>query len=206
ALSNEYSRQVRMMLERVFGVGRVEAMVTVQLNFESIEEVVKAFEAPTPRGGIPRSEQVLEETFSGSGLPAFDGGVPGVESNIPGYPGLVPAGESEFSRFESIINYEINEIQTRRQVPPGAIRSISVGVWIDGELTDEQEQSIANTLASALGLDPSRGDQVIVASMPFASVETLAAASAPTAESAWGLPQPYALAVTALLAILALIY
>lgn len=203
ALSNEYSRQVRMMLERVFGVGRVEAMVTVQLNFESIEEVVKAFEAPTPRGGIPRSEQVLEETFSGSGLPAFDGGVPGVESNIPGYPGLVPAGESEFSRFESIINYEINEIQTRRQVPAGAIRSISVGVWIDGELTDEQEQSIANTLASALGLDPSRGDQILVDSMPFATAETLASAAAP-AEVAWTSLQWYLAAGAALLLIVAL--
>src|SRR5690606_10856200 len=134
------------------------------------------------------------------------GGVAGVESNVPGYLGVLPTGESDYSRMESIINYEINEIHTRRQVPPGAIRSISVGVWIDGNLSDEQEQSIANTLASALGLDPSRGDQVIVASMPFASVETLAAASAPTADSAWGLPQPYALAVAALLAILALIY
>lgn len=205
ALSNEYSRKIRTVLEGLFGAGRVEAMATVQLNFESVEEVVKAFEAPNGRSGIVRSEQIFEESFSGFGQPP-GGGVAGVESNVPGYLGVLPTGESDYSRMESIINYEINEIHTRRQVPPGAIRSISVGVWIDGNLSDEQEQSIANTLASALGLDPSRGDQVIVASMPFASVETLAAASAPTADSAWGLPQPYALAVAALLAILALIY
>lgn len=204
ALSNEYSRQIRTILEGLFGVGRVEAMATVQLNFESIEEVVKAFEAPNGRSGIVRSEQIFEETFSGSGQPPA--GVAGVESNVPGYVGVVPPGESDYSRMESIINYEINEIHTRRQVPPGAIRSVSVGVWIDGDLTDEQEESIANTLASALGLDPTRGDQVIVASMPFASVDALAAASSQAAEAAWGLPAPYALAAAALLAIIALLY
>lgn len=206
ALGNELTRQIRSMLESVFGVGRVEVMATVRLNFESVEEVVKAFEAPNGRSGIVRSEQLFEEFFNGTGQPpTATGGVPGVESNIPGYVGTLPAGESEYSRTESIVNYEINEIQTRRQVPPGAIRSISVGVWIDGNLTDEQELSLANSLAAALGLDPQRGDQVIVDSIPFASVETLATAG-PAGETAWGLPQPYALAAAALLAILALLY
>lgn len=205
ALSSEYSRQIRSMLESVFGVGRVEAMVTVQLNFESVEEVVKAFESPSGRGGIPRSEQVLEESFSGSGLPGLGQGVPGVESNVPGYAGLLPAGDSEYSRFESIVNYEINEIQTRRQVPAGAIRSISVGVWIDGDLSDQQERAIANTLASALGLDPNRGDQILVDSMPFATVETLAAAAAPPVDLLLGMPRSYALAAGVLLALLLLV-
>ena len=50
-------------------MGRVEAMATVRLNFESIEEVVKAFEAPNGRSGIVRSEQLFEEFFSGTGEP-----------------------------------------------------------------------------------------------------------------------------------------
>src|SRR5690606_1177238 len=129
ALSNEYSREIRTAPEGLFGAGRVEAMATVQLHFESVEEVVKAFEAPDGRSGIVRSEQIFEESFSGFGQPP-GGGVAGVESNVPGYLGVLPTGESDYSRMESIINYEINEIHTRRQVPPGAIRSISVGVWI----------------------------------------------------------------------------
>jgi len=205
ALSNEYSRQIRSMLERVFGVGRVEAMVTVRLNFESVEEVVKAFEAPNGRSGIPRSEQILEETFSGVGQPLVDGGVPGVESNVPGYTGILPTGESEFSRFESIVNYEINEIQTRRMVPAGAIRSMSVGVWIDGNLSDEQERAIANTLSSALGLDPARGDQILVDSMPFATAETLAAATAAPTGLAWESTYAYILASAVLLVITGLL-
>lgn len=206
ALGNEYTRQIRSMLESVFGVGRVEAMATVRLNFESVEEVVKAFEAPNGRSGIVRSEQLFEEFFTGTGELPTAGGVPGVESNIPGYVGTVPSGESEYSRTESIVNYEINEIHTRRQVPPGAIRSISVGVWIDADLTDEQELSLANSLATALGLDPARGDQVIVASIPFASVDALAAPVQQAGEAAWGLSQTYTLGIAALLALLALIY
>ncbi len=129
ALSNEYSRKIRTVLEGLFGVGRVEAMATVQLNFESIEEVVKAFEAPNGRSGIVRSEQIFEESFSGSGQPP-GGGVAGVESNVPGYLGVLPAGESDYSRMESIINYEINEIHTRRQVPPGS-DSFGLGRRVD---------------------------------------------------------------------------
>src|SRR5690606_6347717 len=46
ALSSEYARQIRSLLEGPFGVGRVEAMVNVEINFEMAEEIIKAFEAP----------------------------------------------------------------------------------------------------------------------------------------------------------------
>src|SRR5690606_24367086 len=66
------------------------------------------------------------------------------------------------------IEYEVNTTETRREIPPGAIRRLSVAVLIDGDLTDAQEASISTMLISALGLDPGRGDQVHVDSMPFA--------------------------------------
>src|SRR5690606_30903325 len=45
AVSSEYTRQIRSMLEGPFGVGRVEARVNVEINFEQAEEIIRAFEA-----------------------------------------------------------------------------------------------------------------------------------------------------------------
>ena len=205
ALSSEYARQIRSLLEGPFGVGRVEAMVNVEINFEMAEEIIKAFEAPNGTRGIVRSQQVIEESFEGQGAPP--GGVPGVESNIPGFPAVAAAtGESEYFRSEEIINYEINETQVRRVIPPGAIRRISVAVLIDGDLTDAQEAAVASTIASALGIDPARGDRVSVDSLPFAASVALASAAEEAARTIWGLPAQYAYAAAALLAILVLLY
>lgn len=206
AVSSEYTRQIRSLLEGPFGVGRVEAMVNVEINFEMAEEIIKAFEAPNGNRGIVRSQQVLEESFEGQGSPP--GGVPGVESNIPGFPTMVGGGgESEYFRSEEIINYEINETEVRRVIPPGAIRRMSVAVLIDGELSDAEEEAVAATISSALGLETARGDRVSVNSLPFATSQALAAAAAPEAgETLWGLPPQYALAAAAFLAILVLLY
>lgn len=202
AVSNEYSRQIRSLLEGPFGPGAVEAMVKVELNFEKAEEIISAFTAPSGSRGIPRSEQEIEERFSGSGVPP--GGVPGVTSNIPGYPALTASGESELSRFERIVNYEINETQTRREIPPGAIRRVTAAVLIDGELSEEQKLSVANALTMALGLDASRGDQIHVDAMPFVGRPTLATSAvetAPRLSAAW-----YIAAIAALLLVVVLLF
>ena len=202
AVSNEYSRQIRTLLEGPFGPGAVEAMVTVELNFEKVEEIISAFTAPNGSRGIARSEQEIEERFSGSGAQPV--GVPGVTSNIPGYPAWTASGESEFSRYERIVNYEINETQTRREIPPGAIRRVTAAVLIDGELSEEQKLSVASALSVALGLDPNRGDQIHVDAMPFAGraapLMAPAATRAPV-PAAW-----YAVATAALLLVAVLLF
>lgn len=201
ALGNEYARQIRSMLEAIYGAGRVEAMVTVQLNFEMTEEMVKAFETPAGgRQGLVRSEQRSDESFSGTG--AVSGGVPGVESNVPGYVGAATGGDSEFQRSESIINYELNQIETRRVIPPGAIKSVSAGVWIDAEIGEEQKEAIAATLSRALGLSEARGDQVVVEAVPFAVRSALAQADAATAEVVRAeIPSWWVIGLVALLAL-----
>lgn len=203
AIGNEYSRQIRSLLEGPFGAGRVEAMVSVELNFQRAEEIVRSFEAPDGRSGLPRSEQLLEETFSGVG--STPGGVPGVESNIPGFPGVGSDTESEFSRIEEIINYELNETETRRIIPPGAIRRMTVAVLIDGELSSEQEAAVSNIIQTALGLESERGDQISVASMPFATLPVLSDAVAVSPVTS-GPPGLYAIALGSLLLFLLIVF
>ncbi len=166
----ELEQGLRTMLEMVIGMGKVVTKVKAEINFDQTEVTTQLFE-PTESGeGIIRSMQELERSFHGEG---GTGGVPGTDANIPG--SGIPTyqeggeGESEYYEREITTNYDITEIHEHRVIAPGQIRRLSVAVLIDeNELTLEQRLAIEDTVSAAVGLDFSRGDQITVASIPFA--------------------------------------
>mgnify|MGYP003763974867 CR=1 FL=1 len=166
----ELEQGLRNMLEMVIGVGKVVTKVKAEINFDQMEVTSQFFE-PTQAGeGIVRSIQELERSFHGEG---GRGGVPGTDANIPG--GGIPIyqeggeGESEYYERETTTNYDITEIHERRVIAPGQVKRLSVAVIIDeNDLTMEQRLAIEDTVSAAVGLDFSRGDQITVASLPFA--------------------------------------
>lgn len=174
------SREVQTVLEHVYGRGNVVARVSVELNFDLLEESSEIFSSPTEgRTGIPRSQQTFEETFYGAAEAV--GGVPGVYSNIPGYVGDDGGESGWYERREETINYELNRTVINRQVAPGAVRRLSVAVIVDRDLDDAERRSVEQSVAAVVGLDPSRGDIVSVQSMRFDSTPVAAdlAASVP---------------------------
>src|SRR5690606_28025163 len=56
---------------------------------------------------------------------------------------------------------------------PGGVERLSVAVWIDADLTAAETRRVQELVAAALGVDSTRGDTVIVDSMPFASAPAL---------------------------------
>ncbi len=165
-----YERQletsVTAMLERIYGYGKVVARVSAVLDFDSQEEWAEQYEAPTRDGGLVRSEQHFDESFSGMG--AVPGGPAGVDANIPGYVGLDGYGDSEYQRSESTVNYELDRIERRSARAPGRVETLSVSVWLDGELAPADLQTVEDSVGRAVGLRAERGDQIFVSSMEFA--------------------------------------
>jgi len=156
---------VQSLLEQVFGPGNVIVRVKAELNFD--EQVINRnlFQPVSGDEGIVRSIQELEEIFSGdAGVAA---GVAGADSNLPSYQTPEGGGTSQYTRTESIKNYEINEISERIVVAPGTVKRLSVAVVINGDLTPEQEAAVRDTVSAAIGLDPSRTDQITVSGMVF---------------------------------------
>jgi len=164
----ELERKIRAMLERIYGPGRSVVKARVELDFGKLRVRREEF-IPGPRGtGVPRSQQVVEETFKGTGVPP--GGVPGTETNIPGY-GLVTRGEgqSEYAKTEEITNYEISREEREFQNSPGEVKRISVSVIVDGQLSQEELNGLREAVAAAAGFNPNRGDQVVVQSFRFST-------------------------------------
>lgn len=144
-----------------------------------------------------RSEQRVSETSSGPA--AVVGGIPGVLSNTTEQGGTqATGGQSGYQRQNEIINYELSRLTRRTTSPMGRIRRLTVAVLVDGVRKKVVGQDGKETwqvvprpaselrqyeeiVKQAVGLDPRRGDQLRVASIPFERMREPAADQAPPA-------------------------
>jgi len=158
----ELERRVQGMLERVFGPGKALALVTVEMDFDSRETTVITYD----ESGVPRSSQLIEESFEGEGPVMGEAG----EANYPGYVGAAPGGESRFERREEIVNYEVGGSTQKTIAAPGKVLRMHTSVVIDnGEssLSPEKIEQVNNLIAAAIGFDTERGDLISVQGMSF---------------------------------------
>ena len=105
------------------------------------------------------------------------------------------AGASQqASTNEETINYEISSTSQTEMTDPGAIKRLSVAVVVDGIYTTDASgnstyaprdqatlDQIKSLVQSAIGFDQTRGDQITVANLQFASGPTPAATGTPRA-------------------------
>lgn len=154
------------MLERIYGFGNVVARVNADLDYSRLEEYSEIYH-PVNRGeGLTRSVQSYDESYRSTS--GGTGGVPGVDANVPGYVFAEQGeGTTEWERSEGTVNYELNKTETRAVIPPGQINSLSVSVWINGNLDPNQITSIEESVSLATGLKRDRGDSIYVASVLF---------------------------------------
>lgn len=159
------------LLESVFGPKNVVTTVNAQLNFDERTVSTNLFQPISNDEGIVRSVKELEERFKGEGSPT--GGVPGMTSNVEGA-GNIPSyqvsgsgGPSEYEKREVTRNFEVNQVQERTVIAPGAVQRLSVAVMVNKQLSAEQQQAIEKAVAAAIGYDPDRKDQITVVGEPF---------------------------------------
>lgn len=164
----QLANNIRAMLERVYGYGKVVCLVKVDMDFDSKEQYEEIYSAPSRDGGLIRSQQSYLEFY----LDQSSTGIPGVESNVPGYVQVNPQNNSSVSKQESTINYELNRTERHQVTPPGQITNLSVSIWIDGELSQKEIETIQSSVAGALGMKLDRGDYIAVAAVPFKADQT----------------------------------
>jgi flagellar M-ring protein FliF len=159
----ELEQRVQRMLERVHGPGQALVMVTAEMDFDSRETTTVTFADE----GVPRSRTVVEESFQGTGaLPAEAG----TAANIPGYVFAGAGGESEYTRSDETVNYEVDETRARVLTAPGRLVRLHTAVVLndrEGGLTEAQLQQSRDAVAAALGFQEERGDSINVQGMNF---------------------------------------
>lgn len=167
------------LLGRSVGLGKVEAQVTAEMDFNKI---VTNSETYDPEGRVVRSTQSSEETQKAS--EGAGGGEVSATTNLP----AGEAGESAAStsannsaNVNEVTNYEISKTTKQQISPSGTVKRLSIAVLVDGtyvldEATGQytyqprtkEELDQYKTLAkSAVGFDEKRGDTIEVINMKF---------------------------------------
>lgn len=173
AYEKELEASIAGMLEQVLGPRKASVRVNADIDFSQEETSSEVFE-PGPGGqGVVRSTKRLQESSSsqeGQGT----GQVPGVTTNVPAglagtptYQAPGGGGSSQQSRTEETINYEISRRIEKRVKAPARIARISVATIVDGTLTPAQINAVRQAVSAAAGIDPARGDTVVVEALPF---------------------------------------
>ena len=167
---------VMRLLEARVGVGKAIVEVAVDTVSEREEITERRFD---PDSRVPISSD-SEET-NNRAVNSGNGGVT-VASNLPegSAGGSASSSENSETRSREVINYEVSETQRAVLREPGALRRLSVAVLVDGVETPGADGSVAWTarapeeledlrqlVASAIGYDEARGDQITIRSLEF---------------------------------------
>jgi len=165
-VQEDLQKNLQSLLEQVLGPNKAAARVNVELSFDQRTTDKQVFEPVVDDKGIVRSSQEVNEKFKGTS-PNPASGVPGTTSNIPGYVTNSATQQSDYEKKDVTRNYEINETKEKVIATPGSVKRLTVAVLVDSSVNKAQQDSLAKTVASAIGVNPARGDTVSVESIAF---------------------------------------
>lgn len=159
AYERELERRITGVLAKILGPDKAVAMVSADFDFSERETVTTiAYGEP-----VVLSEQSLtEQNSSGEAI-----GVPGTGANlVPTYPSGTAGGQG-YSRQEVTRNYQIGQRQEKVIKVPGRLKRLATSVVVDTQLNQAAIERIESVVASAIGYNAERGDEIQVASMAF---------------------------------------
>jgi flagellar M-ring protein FliF len=177
------------LLEARVGPGNAVVEVTVETVTES-ERLTERVVDPESRVVISTETEERESASQG----AAGGGVT-VASNLPdgdAAQGAAAGPSSQDSETRQVTNFEVSETSREVTRAPGAVRRLTVAVLVNDIAAADAEGVVTTTpraeaelaalgelVASAVGLDPGRGDVLTIKSMPFEAPPLLGSEAAP---------------------------
>ncbi len=169
--------RVQRLMEARVGSGN--AVVEVSVDTVTELELIRQHSFD-PDGRVIVSTDTEERTDKSENLGG--GGDVTVASNLPdgGAGGGPDQSSTAKSETRERINYEISETTREITRQPGAIKRLTVAVLVNGSfepaadgsqtfvpLPDTELEALRDLVASAVGFDETRGDQITLRSMPF---------------------------------------
>lgn len=192
SLGSDRADQMKRNVERILEphVGPGNAIVELNLDLVTESEVMteRRFD-PDQRALI---SQVTEETSDQSN--STGSGAVTAASNLPD-PNQAQGDSAQSQRSENRqqANYEVSQLTREISRQPGSTRRLTVAVLVNGVAqTDSNGQTqlvprseaeldtLRELVASAVGYDNSRGDQITVKSLPFAALGENGTAASPS--------------------------
>lgn len=178
----QYERRMKNVIEdllsRSVGMGRVEAQVSAEIDFDRIVTDSEIFD---PDGQVARSIQSTEET--GAATEAGGGGV-SAANNLPGGDAANSGGgSSNTTRVDEVTNFEVSKTIKKHIQETGNVKRLSIAVLVDGiynfdEETEEYNytprdenelKQLESLVRSAVGFQEDRGDTLEMINMRFSN-------------------------------------
>ena len=170
--------KLQAMLDQTVGPHKSIVQVQVALNFDT-EKVLTETTEPLSGSGTVSEEYITKEEYKA--LANFPSGVAGITA--PDY-GITSGGESgSYTNEQEARKYHLSRIQKEVERAPGQISRLTIAAIIDSEIEGVSPRQIRDLLTAAAGIDPERGDTVLVEQMPI-EAKNLAKEQADEAEKA----------------------
>ena len=176
SFERDLAASLRAMVSRVAGPGNVAVNVQAELELTQRQQTSERFDN-TDENGVVVAERTASETYAGID-PAGETGVLGPDGAVDGGTSTDGA-EKSYTKDDAERTFAVNRTVEQTTFAPGAIQQLHVAVLVDEEaVTEEQRAAIIEMVSTAAGIDPDRGDEVVVTRLPFDTSATEAAAEA----------------------------
>lgn len=193
-MNAKYERQIEEILAKVVGQGKVIAKVSLNMDFTESVSTETTYDQ--------ENKAVLSEVENSqklNGARPSPQGIPGARSNLPGenpQPGI-PETRNNVEKKLATRNYNVPSKVTQSKKPTAGVKKITAAVMIDGRrvpLVDENGAAVLGEngkqqmryepwseadlenfsaiVASTIGMNTRRGDNLVIKNMEFAKEDT----------------------------------
>lgn len=176
-LEGKLKKAVEDIVGKYVGLGKVQANVVAEIDFD---KVIVNQEEYNPDSQVMRSQRNSSEKSNDTEMEKNVS----VGTNVPNFlQKAQPHSLKEYTKEDSVTNYEISKTVTNKVIQWGSIKQLSVAVLVDGvydidkqtkkevylrDRSEEELSKIKQLVAAAIGVDESRGDRVEVMNLRFA--------------------------------------
>lgn len=169
-VENNIAINVRRVLEKLYGSGKVAVSVKGTLNMERLIQESTQYSTPEKideedKTGLLQNEAVASEN-SGTAV-AGNGGVVGADANAdtPRYTaGANGANASDtYANSSATREWLYNSIKEQRQIDPGVLENTTIGIVIDTNDTTIREEDLIALVANSAGINVQEaGDKITI--------------------------------------------
>ena len=138
-------KEVINLLEPVIGKNRIQAKISVDLDFDSKKQTQNIIDP----NKVIVSQQTIKEWNN-------------ISNTIEGNTSVGTSGSEEQKT-----NYDTGKTETVTITAPGEVKRLTASIFIDGKLDEATKAEFEKAIGAAIGFDSNRGDEISLVGMEF---------------------------------------
>ena len=161
------------MLATVLGAGNAVVHASAVLDFDQTQITSEMYD-PNKQGPVPVQQATSKETYSGAGASQAAGvGASNVPvaatttTTVAASTGAAVTTVPSYTQVGSSQQDVVSEVTKSVNSAPGSLQQLSLAVVVNSSVKGVNTSEIKQLVSAAVGLQPSRGDSIQVAFVPF---------------------------------------